>query len=119
MCRSGKLFYLLLAAFLFLFSASSWGDVTLTDQEFQELMSLQTQQEKSLISQSETIKSLETELNGAKNLQEMQNETINLLLTQIDVLKKSSKMPNLGVEFGTTYNLNDGPGLYGGVNLDF
>ena len=117
-----KNYILLFLLCFFAFSLSLQSEVTLTDQEFNELMTLQIQQKETLIRQNKTIENLENELTAAKTLQEALNETIRTLYQLIDALKKSLSALRTGnpisLELGSTYNTEDGLGGYAGISIE-
>lgn len=82
-----KRFSLLLVAFLCFLPVLSWAEVVLTDEEYQELLTLQMTQESTLIEQQTKIEQLESTLRLAKLSQEISSDLINQLLAQIDALK--------------------------------
>lgn len=123
-CKLQSLFLLLL---LFLVSSgSSFGqDVTLTQDEYNELLTLQTQQESTLIQQAQTIRNLESELTTLKSLQTQQAEIIRMLSQLINDLKKSlnalASDPidlELGVLADTDFAGNYKAGIYAGVRFE-
>lgn len=123
MWKNSNLFLLVSVLVFLLFSDSLWADVTLTDQEYNELMTLLeiSEQEMSL---SETAlkealsiqKNLEIELKTALSIQEMQSQLINELRISLDGLRIEKP---LSLDLGSTWNHEDGLGVYAGISLDF
>lgn len=89
---------LLLLALLLLVPSLSFGEVVLTDQEYEIILTELTKSETALVTQAERIKQLEstltllqTQLRMAKTSQEISSEIINRLLAESDALRTSLK----------------------------
>ena len=81
--------YLVISLLLFLLSQPLFSEVTLTDSEYQEIMTALTESETALTNQKESEKKLQAELNQLKNLQQISHRITEQQAKELELLRKS------------------------------